>query len=868
MGQAGGNSSNAIAANVDLGGGTQVVRVSAQGQFSLNSALIFTGNLSNGSLLKTIGYSFNGVQATADGMSLFGNNTYTGSTVLNGGNCVLAGTNATSRIEIVGAFGAAGASSCVLFGGGMAQSAMTIQAFAGGNFVLDNNAASGNSSQIFGPAVAAAQNNDRINDAAEIQLRDGNFIYRGKASTAASETWGNLNVLAGNNVVTITPGATGGVATLTASGNLTMGSRATLQLSTGSLGNQAKLFVNGTIPAADSTGILPRIVGTNDFVTYNGATGMTPYTGYATDFSTPGTNVAITAATAVASSVNINALKRTGSFTLTINSGQTLGITSGMILNTSGTGTITGGTVDFGPKPGVLFGTNNIQSAVTGSDGIIFAAGTGTLGGNASGLTGTMDVYSGTANVNTNTFTGPMKVRNAFLNLNVSQNQASAGAITLGAPENDVNLVTLLPTLSVSGAGANSVFNNNIIVDNGSKTVAGVATRYSFLPGISVLSNSTGTQTFNGNVTLNTGLRVQGGGASSTSTGATVFAGNISGSDQIYVANGRVVFSGQYSNAGGFGFGDAGFTAKGIFTGTPVGSAPIQLVGGSSSSNPTSVAYNNGSLPTGQFRVWNSAGSVVTSIIPLQNSTINNTIFLDNSLASSGGDVNANVGSGIVANWNGPLTGGGGLIKSGLGQLVLGNASNTQTGTVAVNAGILSVNGFLPSSSTTVNSGGTLGGKGTLSGPVTITSGGTVSPGNSIDTLSIGNLNLSGTLLSEINMNNGLGGGGADLLNVTGSVSLSGATLNLALSNMAGIGTYIIVANDGADPVSGTFSSITGVPPGDYTASVNYAFTGTDSLGRVGDGNDIAVTLVPEPSALGLALAGLAAVRRRRRAVI
>ena len=106
MGQAGGNSSNAIASNVDLGGGTQVVRISAQGQIAGNSALIFTGNLSNGSLLKTFGTSFNGVMATADGMSLFGNNTYTGSTILNAGNNVIAGTNATSRIEIAGISGA------------------------------------------------------------------------------------------------------------------------------------------------------------------------------------------------------------------------------------------------------------------------------------------------------------------------------------------------------------------------------------------------------------------------------------------------------------------------------------------------------------------------------------------------------------------------------------------------------------------------------------------------------------------------------------------------------------------------------------------------------------------------------------------
>jgi autotransporter-associated beta strand protein len=422
------------------------------------------------------------------------------------------------------------------------------------------------------------------------------------------------------------------------------------------------------------------------------------------------------------------------------------------------------------------------------------------------------------------------------------------------------------PSLSISSAGANSTFNRDIIVDNGATNDAGVALRYPFLPGLLPLSNSTGTQTWSGNITLNTSLRVQGGGASSTSTGATVFSGNIGGAGLIYVANGRVVYSGQYSNAGGFSFGDTGFTAKGIFTGTPVGNAPLQLAGGSASSNPSSIAYNSGSLPTGPIRVWNSALTVVASIIPLQNSTINNSIFLDNSVGSGGGDVNANVGTGIVANWNGPISGGGGIIKSGVGQLVLGNASNTQTGTVAVNAGLLTVNGVLPSSIITVASTATLGGNGVMSGNVNVLAGGTIAPGNSIGILDTGNLSITGGLTSEIDMNSG-GAGAADLVEVNGTVTLLSAALNLSLTNLPTSANQVfeIVANDGSDAVTGTFASITGLPSG-YVATVDYAFTGTDSAGRVGNGNDIAVTITPEPSAAVLALAGgLMAIRRRRR---
>lgn len=53
--------SNTIGTNVDLGGGTQIVRVGALSSFAANAALMFTGTLSNGSLLKTVGYSVNGL---------------------------------------------------------------------------------------------------------------------------------------------------------------------------------------------------------------------------------------------------------------------------------------------------------------------------------------------------------------------------------------------------------------------------------------------------------------------------------------------------------------------------------------------------------------------------------------------------------------------------------------------------------------------------------------------------------------------------------------------------------------------------------------------------------------------------------------
>ncbi len=137
--------SNSVATNLDLGGGTQIVRTASNGAFmSQGRALQFTRSLSNGSLLRTFGLTENGVMGNPDGMALHGNNTYTGSTTLNGGNNFMSGTNATSLVTIVGdrGLGAPTGSFLNLHGAnGSLGSAPLIQAFAGAQFIIDNNLA-------------------------------------------------------------------------------------------------------------------------------------------------------------------------------------------------------------------------------------------------------------------------------------------------------------------------------------------------------------------------------------------------------------------------------------------------------------------------------------------------------------------------------------------------------------------------------------------------------------------------------------------------------------------------------------------------------------------------------------------------------
>ncbi len=225
-----------------------------------------------------------------------------------------------------------------------------------------------------------------------MQLRDGTFIYRESSATAASETFGKLNLLGGHNNVTLTPGVSGGTVTVNVAGDLVLAPRATLQVTSSTLGGASKMFVGGALPAADATGILSHVVGSTDFLTYNATTGLTPYTGYATDFTTAGTNVLRMVRRRVfLSSINVNAIKSTGTFATTITAGQTLGVNSGMLLNISGTRTYTGGTIALGSNPGVLFagttgsGGFTISSAITGTAGLINANSVSTLSGDLSG---------------------------------------------------------------------------------------------------------------------------------------------------------------------------------------------------------------------------------------------------------------------------------------------------------------------------------------------------------------------------------------------------------------------------------------------------------------------------------------------------
>lgn len=196
------------------------------------------------------------------------------------------------------------------------------------------------------------------------------------------------------------------------------------------------------------------------------------------------------------------------------------------------------------------------------------------------------------------------------------------------------------------------------------------------------------------------------------------------------------------------------------------------------------------------------------------------------------------------------------------GQLILAGATNTSktpNGTYAPDAStttiapatvdpspygvyrnkILVVNGSI--GSVFVTKGGTLKGNGTTA-DVTL-DGGTIAPGLSPGCLNTGDLTLNGSLDEEI------GGtvacSGYDQIKVTGTVDVTGGTLNTILYNAykpkAGE-SYVLISNDAADAVVGTFN---GLPEGATFNQGGFVFKVTY---KGGDGNDVVLSVVSVPA--------------------
>lgn len=199
----------------------------------------------------------------------------------------------------------------------------------------------------------------------------------------------------------------------------------------------------------------------------------------------------------------------------------------------------------------------------------------------------------------------------------------------------------------------------------------------------------------------------------------------------------------------------------------------------------------------------------------------------------------------ISREYRGVLTGNT-LIKAGSAVLQLTGA-NVHSSTI-VQEGSLLVDGTQPASGVVVaGSRALLGGRGRL-GALTVTSG-TIAPGgdmvslNQLEdtdaTLSTGSVSLTSSATLAMSFSDAMAGGNHDRLDVSGSVTLNNPALELTRGGSIPGGLFLtLIANDGGDPVSGTFA---GLPEGAYI-NASGEFFRISYAG--GDGNDVTLEAI------------------------
>ena len=470
----------------------------------------------------------------------------------------------------------------------------------------------------------------------------------------------------------------------------------------------------------------------------------------------------------------------TYSGTTTISDG-TLQVGNGGTSGTLGSGDVTNNSAltfnrsDDSSYAGVISGTGTVTKEGAGK---LTLSGTNTYSGGTTINDGTISI-SAAANLGTGTLTldgGTLQTTASFT--------SSRGA-TLGAGGGSLNInagTTLRESGTISGSGSLTKTGEGTLILDGTNTFTGGTVvsdgRLVALGSDAILSQ--GNITNNATVELNLGVgfgasylnQMSGTGSLVKSGDGSVFLrGNNTYTGGTTISGGRLSISGTagsitgdiLNNAELVFYRENDYTFAGDISGTgsvissSFGSGTTTLTGNNTYSGITNI-FSSGTLQIGD---GGTTGTLGTGDV-----TNSGTLIFNRSNDSG---------------YAGVISGTGAVTQNGTGNFNL-TGINTYTGATIVNAGILSVNGSISNSTTTVNSGGTLGGTGTV-GDVFI-NGGTFAPGNSIGTINVsGNVDFSGGGNYEVEVD---AAGNSDKIVATGSATLTSGIVNVK----AAPGTY------------------------------------------------------------------------------
>ncbi|MFT3788366.1 MAG: autotransporter-associated beta strand repeat-containing protein [Tepidisphaeraceae bacterium] len=492
-----------------------------------------------------------------------------------------------------------------------------------------------------------------------------------------------------------------------------------------------------------------------------------------------------------------------------------------VLFDDSATGTTTVDITAANVNPAsTTFSNSSLTYTLQSSGGFGIASGTLTKSGtgtviitNVNSSTGATTINAGTLQLGNGTVDGSLASSGITNNGSLVYNVATAQSYG--------NVISGTGSVTKSGPGTLTLNGNNNYA-GGTTINSGTLTMTAGALGTGNIAVASGaTLNVNNNLTINAGQAVTGGGTINN-TGSFTVNGDFTGFTGSYTHNSTTVSTGL--NTATATSKDAAYTIA-----SNQGSAQGMVVAGNGN-----YVLEMGSLSGVQSSLIRGGNSATgTSTLKIGNLNTNTTF---------GGSIN-NGATKILA-----------LEKVGTGTLILDLASpgmSTFSGGTTVTAGKLIVNSAFSSTSNNVTvNGGTLGGSGSIAAAVVVNAGGTIAPGNSIGTFTVGSATIGGIFAVEYD---GTGAGSIDLLNVTGALDISAATVDFSQLGAAADDAAYVFATYGSLSGTPTFASATNIPAG---YAINYAYSG----------NNIALVSVPEPTTLaGLAGAALLTLGRRGR---